>query len=169
MHIYLVRHAEAYPAGEQGIVTDRDRFLTPRGRRQAQRVGRALGRLGAVPAEVWTSPLVRARETAELLAAALPGSPPVVDLPALAEGDEGRVLARLKAAAPADILLTGHAPFMGELLARFATPDGRGSIPMAKASAACLELEVVVSGGAELRWLLSRRVIRHLAMQRAAV
>jgi phosphohistidine phosphatase len=63
MRLYLVRHAEAAP-GEP----DELRSLTPEGRRQAKLVAERLAAAGTRPAAVLSSPLLRARETAELLA-----------------------------------------------------------------------------------------------------
>jgi phosphohistidine phosphatase len=63
MRLYLVRHAEAAP-GEP----DEERRLTPEGRNQSRRVGERLAAASPRPTAVLTSPLLRARETAELIA-----------------------------------------------------------------------------------------------------
>jgi phosphohistidine phosphatase len=61
--LWLLRHGEAVPHESK---PDFDRDLTPRGERQAVAAGEALARLGLEFAACYTSPLVRARETAEL-------------------------------------------------------------------------------------------------------
>jgi len=61
--LWLLRHGEAEA---HGVVPDADRQLTGRGRRQAVAAGRALGGLGIEFEAVFTSPRVRARETATL-------------------------------------------------------------------------------------------------------
>jgi phosphohistidine phosphatase SixA len=66
MELYLVRHAEA-AAG----TPDHSRPLTPAGREQARSLGARLRESGVSPDAIVTSPLVRARETGSLLAAAL--------------------------------------------------------------------------------------------------
>ena len=66
MRVYLVRHADAAP-GEP----DELRPLTPYGKQQARDVGARLAAEGAAGAAVITSPLLRARETAEEIARAL--------------------------------------------------------------------------------------------------
>lgn len=63
MRLYLVRHAEAAP-GEP----DELRVLTPAGRGAANALGERLAADGVRPDAVLTSPLLRARETAEALA-----------------------------------------------------------------------------------------------------
>jgi phosphohistidine phosphatase len=64
----MLRHAEAVPHGTK---PDADRELTPRGRQQAGAAGAALAALGEVFAACYSSPKVRARETAELACAHL--------------------------------------------------------------------------------------------------
>jgi phosphohistidine phosphatase SixA len=66
VRVYLVRHADAAP-GEP----DELRPLTAHGRQQARDVGARLAAEGAAGAAVITSPLLRARETAEEIARAL--------------------------------------------------------------------------------------------------
>lgn len=63
--LVVVRHGDA---GDALAAADRDalRPLTPKGRKQSKRAGRALARLGLVPSDVWTSRLPRAVETAAL-------------------------------------------------------------------------------------------------------
>jgi phosphohistidine phosphatase len=62
VQLYLVRHADAAP-GEP----DELRALTPEGREQARKLGERLRAEGIEPDAVLTSPLLRARETGELL------------------------------------------------------------------------------------------------------
>ena len=66
MRVTLVRHGEA----ESHAWRDEDRALTRRGRADARRVGRALHRQGARFGLIVSSPLVRAVQTAEIVAAA---------------------------------------------------------------------------------------------------
>jgi phosphohistidine phosphatase len=61
--LWLLRHGEAVPHESK---PDSERELTARGERQAVAAGEALARLGLELDACYTSPLVRARETAEL-------------------------------------------------------------------------------------------------------
>ncbi len=67
--LVLVRHGDA---GEALALPERDavRPLTPKGRKQARRAGKALARMGLAPRDVWTSRLLRAQETARAAVAA---------------------------------------------------------------------------------------------------
>jgi phosphohistidine phosphatase len=62
MRLLIVRHAEAAPGDPDEL-----RSLTPAGREQAQRLGESLRAGGIAPDAVLSSPLLRARETAQAL------------------------------------------------------------------------------------------------------
>ena len=67
MYIILMRHGEAVPQTED--ITNRERGLTPKGMRQARRSSRMLARfLKDHPIRIFTSPYVRTRQTAGILA-----------------------------------------------------------------------------------------------------
>src|SRR5262249_25887820 len=65
MKLYLIRHAEAVPLGDNGVTRDEDRPLTEKGREQCRIVALALRQLGVRLEKLLTSPLVRARQTAD--------------------------------------------------------------------------------------------------------
>src|SRR4051812_11739462 len=67
MRLYFLRHATAVDIAP----TDATRALTPHGEEEAKRVGFALAKLGAKPTHICCSPLLRARQTAELVAQSL--------------------------------------------------------------------------------------------------
>jgi phosphohistidine phosphatase len=156
VRIVIVRHAEAHPVGERDIQTDADRFLTAAGRKSARLAARTLRRLGVRPDAVWTSPLVRARETAEILRERLKGKSDLVELPALAPpGKDSAILARLRSEKPDEVILVGHEPFLGELLERLLTGRTGQGVPLSKSSVVCLDLSPRSWGEARLRWCLN--------------
>ncbi len=115
--IYLVRHAKA----EQARDDDAGRRLSPQGRARFERLLRALGARLEV-GRILTSPLVRARETAELLSRAT--GAPVEEDPRLASGaSSGEELLALVREAPARTALVGHNPEVAEALALAAGRD----------------------------------------------
>ena len=165
MRIYLLRHGEAEPAAAGQA--DAGRKLTAQGRRQSARAGAALRMLGDAPALVLTSPLPRARETAELAVEALAGKqrrPPLRTLDRLASGAyPGEVLAAIPADQPS-VMLVGHQPTLGALLGLLIGGPHAAPIWLSKASLACLETPGAPQpGGAALEYLLRRRVIAALA------
>jgi phosphohistidine phosphatase len=122
--VFLIRHAAAID--ETLELRDPMRHLTAQGRSQAIALGDRLRWHDCVPTHVWTSPLVRAVQTAELVVRALKEEVPVDVLPALAPGESARAVqaAVAKLDATAVVLLVGHEPGLsgiGALIAK--TPD----------------------------------------------
>ena len=105
--LWLLRHGEAVPHDSK---PDAERELTARGERQAAAAGAALARLGQEFAAVYTSPKVRAADTAKLAAEPLNVEPETEDV--LANGfdrdDALELLARHDA--DARVLVVGHDP-----------------------------------------------------------
>ena len=106
-HLWLLRHGEAVAHESK---SDFDRELTPRGQRQSVAAGEALARLGLELAACYTSPLVRASETARLACEQLNVEPEERD--AIGKGfDVDTVLELLAEHDDGDrILLVGHNP-----------------------------------------------------------
>ena len=68
VQLWLLRHGEAEP---HGSAPDFQRALTAKGEDQSRQAGAALARMGIAPAACYSSPKVRARETARLACASL--------------------------------------------------------------------------------------------------
>jgi phosphohistidine phosphatase len=112
-HLWLLRHGDAVPHGSK---PDDERELTPKGERQARDAGRALAKLDLEFAACYTSPKVRARETARLACGAL--GVEAHELAALAGGFERPDADELLAAHEdgAYVLLVGHEPDFSQLV-----------------------------------------------------
>lgn len=128
MNLYLLRHAIAVERGTAGIALDRDRPLTEEGRNKLLKVARAMAVMELGFSVVFTSPYLRARQTADLVAAELQISSRLRECEHLAAesrpADLVRFLIRLRPQ-PRDVLLVGHEPFLSEfasLLLAGATP-----------------------------------------------
>ena len=95
MQVFLVRHAEA--VDETLDRRDPHRHLTPQGRIQARALGDRLRWHDCVPTHVWTSPLVRAVQTAELVMSSIDKEAPVDVIMDLApDGATRDLLAKLR-------------------------------------------------------------------------
>jgi phosphohistidine phosphatase len=110
MRLYLVRHAEAAPGEPDAL-----RPLTPEGRRQARHVGERLATADPSPAAILCSPLLRARETAELLARPL-GLAPEAD-ERLAPGATAEHVRAAVAGRGDAVVAVGHQPDCGRIAA----------------------------------------------------
>ncbi len=108
--MFLVRHAEA--VAETLELRDPHRHLTPHGRVQARALGDRLRWHDCVPTHIWSSPLVRAIQTAELVIAGIQHEVSVEVAPALApDGNVRELAAAVTALRPLSVvLLVGHEP-----------------------------------------------------------
>lgn len=161
MRVTLIRHAEAGDDAPR----DEARALTSRGRGDARRMGRALARRGIELDLLVTSPLVRAIQTAEIVAAAVDyrARVEVSDL-LVPEGAASRVLGFLKALGEAvgrgepdnrSIALVAHEPILSAVAAAL-TQQPRHP-PLHKAEALRIRVaDDLVSAGI-LRWRVDAR------------
>jgi phosphohistidine phosphatase SixA len=150
LELYLLRHAHAgNPAEWNG--DDAARPLSPKGRRQARALGKFLAERGFGPDSIVSSPKVRARHTADIVADAI-GIAVAVD-ERLAGPLDLDVLGAVIAAAGGDqIVLVGHDPDFSDLLA---TLCGAADMPMRKGAVARIDLALPLEPGVgTLRWLL---------------
>jgi len=107
--VYLCRHAEAAPGDPDAL-----RPLTPEGVEQAAQLGERLAREQAPPAIVVSSPLLRARQTAEAIAQAT-GAEARAD-PRLAPGATVELLRELLDRLDGPVATVGHQPDCSEIV-----------------------------------------------------
>ena len=153
----LLRHAHA---GDSMTWDQADelRPLTEKGRRQAERVGRLLAGAGFVPDALLTSPLVRARETAEIVGDVL--GVRVREEPRLGAPLDLAVLDAIldDAGRPRRVLIVGHDPDFSELVSELV---GGSPIFMRKGALALIDVERPLEpGGGDLRWLVPPDLLR---------
>src|SRR5262249_16848340 len=116
MLLYVVRHAWAEEPDEGRWPDDALRPLTRDGQKRFVKMAKPLNEVGIAPAMIATSPLVRCRQTAELLAEHLAGEPQITELEALAPGSDVEALLEWTSErAAAEIAWVGHAPDVGRL------------------------------------------------------
>ena len=113
MRVFLVRHAEAEPGRPDE--PDELRRLTPHGRDQARDLGRRFAGEGETLDAVISSPLVRARETAEAIAKALDVEPQPDDR--LGPGCTADDLREAVHDRGATVVAVGHQPDCGRVAA----------------------------------------------------
>ena len=149
MLLYLIRHAQAVDG-----VDDAVRPLSAKGRRQVRRLAAFLRRGGLLDTrEIWHSPLVRARATAELLTARWGGKWKLVETAGLGPEAAPATLARRLAALRRPVAIVGHEPHLSTLATRLLT--GRAGPPVVVLKkGAVLALERTGRCWA-VRWLIS--------------
>ncbi|HTP80499.1 MAG TPA: phosphohistidine phosphatase SixA [Bacteroidota bacterium] len=152
MHLYFLRHGDA---DDNPGVSDRERRLSPTGKKQAEIAAQFCRRSRARFDSVLSSPLVRACETAEPFVrngfvksvtqteALLPTSSPA------------ELLAELRAHPSDQLLLVGHQPLLGDCISCLIAPDGEANIEVKKGSLTLVELKRgLLAGTGILRWML---------------
>jgi phosphohistidine phosphatase len=161
MTLLLIRHAIAVPRGTPDI-PDEERPLTPRGARRFRKAARGLARVVRRPDLLLTSPLARARATAEIAADAWGRLTPTRE-PALAERNPGP-LVRTLSSLPADstVAAVGHEPQLSAVLARLLRAGAPDRLAFRKGGVALVELENGPAGGGRLVWFLSPKLLRRL-------
>jgi phosphohistidine phosphatase len=160
--LYLIRHAVAEPRGE-AWPDDTKRPLTESGIERMHKAARGLARLGISLDAVLTSPLVRAKQTAEIVAAAFDPRPHIVTAESLApDGSVAAVVAELgKHARRAHIALVGHEPAIGEIAARLV--GGRHPIPFKKGAVCRIDIDALPpTHPGDLHWFLTPRILRSI-------
>jgi phosphohistidine phosphatase len=164
MNLIVIRHGRAGSPAEfaKSGMGDDLRPLTVEGRRRmrnnAAGLKMILGQLDAIG----NSPLVRAVETAQIVAKAF-GKVVMKEIPELAPGGKReRVLHWLaQQSANATVAIVGHEPSLSNLVSWLVTGSDRNSFFELKKGGACaLRLEKLAAGAGELQWLMTPRQLR---------
>ena len=157
MELYLIRHADALALGERGITNDEERPLSEKGETQAEAAAKALQSRGIVLDKLFTSPLARARQTAENLLRIWSKPELILETcDALAPGGKPRKLSKFLLKAGSEKMgLVGHMPHLGEF-AGWLLGAKKAQIDFAKSGIALITCGDLPSKGmGELQWLVT--------------
>jgi phosphohistidine phosphatase len=135
VRIFLVRHGDAVPEEDAG--SDRDRWLSPRGREAARILGRLLREQRVSPDAILCSPLPRAVQTAELIAASIDYLGPISSRRCFEPAAQPRVGATEVSAVGVSVIVVGHEPSISSLGAYLL---GRPAFPQFR-TAQCMAIE----------------------------
>jgi phosphohistidine phosphatase len=162
MKLLLIRHAAAVASGTPGIA-DAERPLTADGEAEFRSAAGGLAWIVDPPEVLLSSPLVRARTTADIAARAFGRLEPRIE-PALAYGTPERVLTALAAheATATTIGVVGHEPLLSAVLARLLGAGDSNRVEFEKGGAALVDLPHGALGAGRLVWFLEPRILRTL-------
>jgi phosphohistidine phosphatase len=153
MKLYFLRHGVADWPDWNG--PDNERPLTKGGQKEVRRVAEALAEHGVQTDVILSSPLPRAQQTAEIAGAAL-GSAVTVEA-ALAPGFNVEALRTLlRAHDGRNVMFVGHEPDFSRMVEALTG----GSVVMAKAGVARIDLANADEARGELRWLVTPKILR---------
>jgi phosphohistidine phosphatase len=158
--LFLVRHAIAVERGDKST-DDAERPLKHEGAARMREITKGLDDLGVKLDLILTSPLVRARQTAELLSKGLKGEPEIKPLALLAPGGSpSRIAEALGTLSKSRrIALVGHEPGLGELAAWLI--GARAAVPFKKGGVCRIDVdEWPPSRQGQLIWLGTPRMLR---------
>lgn len=152
--VYFLRHGEAdWPDWNR---PDDERPLTKHGRKEIKRVAKFLRRVGAEPRLIFTSPLARAAQTAEIAAQRLcleVGREEMLGK----EFNVEKFRSLMRACQVDSFVIVGHEPDFSRVIAELTG----ARVVLAKGGVALVELEDAAGEGS-LRWLFPPRFAKRL-------
>jgi phosphohistidine phosphatase len=164
MDLYIIRHAIAQPLGRKNEFTDEKRALTSEGRERMREVAKGLRKAGVELDLLLTSPLVRAVETAEIVAGTLGlGKKEMAETANLVPGASAeKLFAEIKRRNGAEsIALVGHQPDLGMLISRIIQGGDNLGVQLKKGSVCLINvLETVPTLRGDLMWMLTPKQLR---------
>ncbi|HSF57309.1 MAG TPA: phosphohistidine phosphatase SixA [Candidatus Binatia bacterium] len=166
MKLYLMRHGIAVAGDQPGMESDSARPLTPKGVKRMRREANGLRRLGISFDTILTSPLVRARQTADIVAETLGLKSRLEEISELApETSVDHLVAGLaRFHDREDLLLVGHNPLLIRAFSFFISGKDNLEIALKKGSLGCVETDGLPPGGpGTLHWLLTPKQLRRFA------
>jgi phosphohistidine phosphatase len=162
MNLYLMRHADAGISRENPVL-DAKRALVKEGKQQCMLMAGALAGLKAQIDVIVSSPLKRARQTAQFVGTEIGFDGFVQTSEALAPAGDYAAFQQLLAqhSDREGVLVVGHNPNLHQFLARLISgngaPQGNGSIRLRKGAIARIDLG---KRPAQLQWLIDPRLAR---------
>jgi len=166
MNLYLMRHANAGVPRDNPVLDDK-RGIIKEGKQQCLMMGRMLAAAGVQIDVIVSSPLKRAKQTAQFVATEVGCEAPVLVSKALSPDGEWAAFQELisQYSDREGVLLVGHNPNMSQFLGRLLTGNGPGSgassVRMRKAGVARVDIG---RRPAQLQWLLDPRMMRSIAV-----
>lgn len=159
MNLFLLRHGLAAERGAGNHASDAERPLTGRGERKLERVAEAMLAMELGFDRIVSSPYVRARQTAELIAKALREQKLLEFADVLTPGNPPRAVVEFLDSmkpVPDRVLMVGHEPNLSELISLLVAGDSSLAVAMKKGGLCKLSAEVLSPRRcATLEWLLT--------------
>lgn len=161
MNLYLLRHGIAVERGTPRYAKDADRPLTPEGERKLRLIAEAMQALELSFDRILSSPYLRARQTAKVVAGVLNLRKKLAFSDNLVpDGSTRQLVESLNGLRPApeDVLLVGHEPYLSGLISLLVAGQESSSVVLKKGGLCKLTTESLKHGRcAALKWLLTPR------------
>ena len=163
MRLYLVRHGIAINRDDPSSPAEADRHLTPKGIERTRAAARGLAKLGVRAEIMFTSPFLRAVQTAEIFCEVLAYPVKKIRRTDALKPDarSAQLLAEVARLKSDSVMCFGHAPNLDLVIAQ-ALGCGSMITALKKAGVACLEFESFDSSRGVLVWLHTPKSLRLL-------
>ncbi len=163
MDLYILRHGEA---GKRSSISkdDSKRSLTLEGQREMVEISKGLKTLGIEFDYIFTSPLLRARQTADIVIKNVKSKNQIKELDELKpEGNKLNLYNKLSVLRPdSSVLIIGHEPYLSELVGE-AISQGNCRINLKKAGLARIRARSLLPTiNGELKWLLAPKHLKKM-------
>jgi phosphohistidine phosphatase len=166
MQLYLVRHGHALDRESPEAVNDEMRWLTDEGREETSATAHVLKKLGVKPHAVLSSPLVRARQTAEVICEVVgPSSGPVICEHLAPHGSLSSIVDTVREHGPAkQLVLVGHMPDISTVIGYLISGHQHEPVHMRTAGGCRVDLpdDHIQPGHGDIRWLLPPKIAARL-------
>ena len=172
MEFYLLRHGIAADLGEGGVVRDEDRPLTDEGRAKMKQEAKGMRKLDLTFDLTFTSPLLRTRQTADIVAEVLDLEDRIIITEALAPGQSfthgankhAKIFIEVGAHDCSRALLVGHQPDMSEFASILVHGQRGVNIEFKKGALCAIEVgSLPPRAPGALLWLLTPRQLKLIA------
>jgi phosphohistidine phosphatase len=159
MNLYILRHGIAADLDTHGLANDADRPLTPEGERKVWQIAEAIEKLELSFDLILSSPYLRARRTAEIVAEHMEAGRKLELSDTLTpDGSTRRLVDLLNRVRPSpeSILLVGHEPYLSGLISLLVSGKETFGVVMKKGGLCKLTIDSLKHGRcADLQWLLT--------------
>jgi len=166
MNIYIIRHAIAVDEGAPGYADDSQRPLTDKGRKKMRQIARGLRALGVEFDLILSSPYVRARETAEIVADIFKMKKKIAFSESLVPmADPGLLIPEVSEKYAVDsIALVGHEPHLSTLVGLLAAENTKIDVTLKKGGVCYLSADDLHhEHRATLEWLLTPGILMEIS------
>ena len=158
MLLFLLRHGDAL---DSPTLHDDERPLSDLGREQVTTTARFLRSVQPSLDEIISSPLLRARQTAEALHEHFPGAQRTVSEFLAPMSNPMQIFKELNRLRAQSVLLAGHEPFMSTAISHLIAGNDDAKVEMRKSSLACIHsAHPVGRGSGALRWIVAYELMK---------
>ena len=163
MEIYILRHGIAVPRGSRGYKKDSDRPLTQEGEEKTRQIAKAMREMGLQFDLILSSPYIRAKDTAKIVAEEL-GQKVTLTESLVPAADVRELIAEINDEKPQRVLLVGHEPDLSSLISVLISGSADALIELKKGGLCKLTSDKLTSTRcAILNWLLTPKFLRSMS------